>query len=413
MTKHRNSALDKILGRLDDLDSVNLTNLVQRLARERRLLETVINTMQDGILVIDENGIIQYANSVALRLIGLRGGSVGSAVLWKVVPDLARTVDFHYTEDGIDAPDRVVSQEMELTYPERRYVRFYMVPLNERIGSAQDRGYAVVLTDITEEKTSTQELIENEKINSIMNLAAGVAHELGNPLNSLTIHLQLMQRQTDTLKDDASAGKLKAQLEICCGEVARLDGIIEHFLEAVRPETPDLGDDFDLQAGLAEVLKVQGSELEDKEIEVDVEVTPNLPRIRADRNQIHQVLFNLIKNAMEALSPGGRIEIRSQSDAQTVSLFIIDNGPGIPPEVMPKVFQPYFTTKKEGHGLGMMIVQRIMRDHGGDIGIESRPGKGTRITLRFPRQDQRARMIESSSNHEAFENCSDPPCGTK
>lgn len=398
MTKRRNSALDKILGRLDDLDSVNLTNLVQRLARERRLLETVINTMQDGILVIDENGIIQYANAVALGLIGVKPDSIGSAVLWKVVPDLAQTVEFHYTEDGIDAPDRVLSQEMELSYPESRYVRFYMVPLNERIGSAQDRGYAVVLTDITEEKTSTQELIESEKINSIMNLAAGVAHELGNPLNSLTIHLQLMERLAEKLADEPQAEKLRAQLEICRGEVARLDGIVEHFLEAVRPQSPDLGDDFDLQAGLAEVLKVQGSELEDKGIEVDVEVTPNLPRIRADRSQVHQVLFNLIKNAMEALPPGGKIEIRSQSDSQNVSLLIIDNGPGIPPEVMPKVFQPYYTTKKEGHGLGMMIVQRIMRDHGGDIGIESRPGKGTRITLRFPRQDRRARMIESSGS---------------
>lgn len=393
----RISALDKILGRLDDLDSVNLTNLVQRLARERRLLETVINTMQDGIMVIDDNGILQYANSVALKMVGLQEKEVGKAVLWKVVPDLARAVDFHFSEEGMESLDHVISQEVELTYPDRRYVRFYIVPLNEGMGNGEERGYAVVLSDITEDKISTRELIENERINSIMNLSAGVAHELGNPLNSLNIHLQLMNRQLERLEKGEAKEKLKSQLDICSGEVARLDNIIENFLEAVRPQTPDLDAEFDLQEALAEVLKVQGSELEDKGIEVDVEVSQNLPYILADRNQIKQVLFNILKNAMEVLSPGGQIEIRNFSDEETVSLQISDNGPGIPPEVMPKVFEPYFTTKEGGHGLGMMIVQRIMRDHGAHIGIDSRPLKGTTITLRFPRIDRRTRMLEANS----------------
>ena len=393
----RISALDKILGRLDDLDSVNLTNLVQRLARERRLLETVINTMQDGIMVIDDNGILQFSNSVALNMVGLQEKEVGSAVLWKVVPDLARAVDFHYSEEGMESLDHVISQEIELTYPDRRYVRFYIVPLNENVGNTEDLGYAVVLSDITEDKISTRELIENEKINSIMNLSAGVAHELGNPLNSLNIHLQLMRRQMDRLEAGETRDKLKSQLDICSDEVARLDSIIENFLEAVRPQSPDLDAEFDLQEALAEVLKVQGSELEDRGIEVDVEVTQNLPYILADRNQIKQVLFNILKNAMEVLSSGGRIEIRNSSDDETVAMQIADNGPGIPPEIMPKVFEPYYTTKDGGHGLGMMIVQRIMRDHGAHIGIDSRPQKGTTITLRFPRIDRRARMLESTS----------------
>lgn len=392
----RISALDKILGRLDDLDSVNLANLVQRLARERRLLETVFNTIQDGILVIDENGIVQYANSAGLRLIGLKPKEVGSALLWKVVPDLGRAVDFHYSKEGMESLDRMISQEMELTYPERRYVRFYMVPLNERVGNAQDRGYAVVLSDITEEKTSTKELIENERITSIMNLAAGVAHELGNPLNSLNIHLQLISRELRKMRDSKAREKLEGQLAICEDEVKRLDGIIEHFLEAVRPRSPDLDAEFDLQTGLAEVLNVQGKELENKGIIVDVEVTSLLPPILADRNQIKQVLFNLLKNAMEALEPGGTIEIRTWSDDEFVTMQISDNGTGISQEVLPRIFQPYFTTKPEGHGLGMMIVQRIMRDHGGDIGIESQPGLGTRITLRFPRADRRVRMLEAA-----------------
>ncbi len=396
----RTSPLDKILGRLDNLDSVNLTNLIQRLARERRLLETVFNTIQDGILVTDENGIIQYANATALRLTGLREKQIGNNAIWKQVPDLAHVLDRIYLEDDVADRERVVSQELELTYPERRYVRLYMVPLEDAVGAQHGRGYTMVLSDMTEDKTMTDELIENERVASVMNLAAGVAHELGNPLNSLNIHLQLMGRVLNRLQDFKVKQQLDIQLEICRGEVRRLDRIIENFLEAVRPNPPDLSAELDLHEVLAEVLKVQQGELEDKGTEVDVEVSRNLPFVLGDRNQIKQVLFNLIKNAMEAVPTRGRLEIRTRSDDEFVNMQIRDNGPGIPADVLPRIYEPYFTTKEDGHGLGMMIVQRIVRDHGGQIGIESRPGQGTTITLRFPRKDRRARMLESSGDGE-------------
>lgn len=393
--KRRNSALDKFLGRLDDLDTPNLTNLVQRLARERRLLETVFNTIQDGILVLDERGIIQYANATAIRLIGIGDNHVGSVAFWKLMPDLAQVLDRIFAEEG--AFERVVTQELELTYPERRFVRFYMVPLEEPVSSGQDRGYVMVISDITEEKTSTEELIENERVASIMNLAAGVAHELGNPLNSLNIHLQLMDRQLKKMEASGDQERLGKQLSICRNEVERLDGIIENFLEAVRPQPPDMSGEVDLQEALAEVLRVQEGELSGKGVEVDVTVTPGLPLIMGDRNQIKQVLFNIIKNGMEAVSRNGRIEILTEADDDYVNIAIRDNGEGISPEVLSRVFTPYFTTKHTGHGLGMMIVQRIIRDHGGQIGINSKVGKGTTVSLRFPRKDRRSRLLESGA----------------
>ncbi len=393
--KKRTSALDKILGRLDDLDSVNLTNLVQRLARERRLLETVFDTIQDGILVLDQSGIIQYSNFTANRLLGIRDHQIGSLTLWKLIPDLIQALDIYYTDRMPDQQDRVISQELELTYPEKRFVRLYMVPLDETFSSGSEGGFAMVLSDITEEKVSTQEMIENERVSSIMNLSAGVAHELGNPLNSLNIHLQLMERQLQKMKPSPDRDKLAAQVSICKGEVDRLDHIIEHFLDAVRPQPPDLGGELDIHEALAEVLKVLEGELQNRGIEIDVEVTPNLPSIIADRNQIKQVLFNIIKNAMEATPKGGRLEMRTTHDEEYVQMIVADNGQGISQDDMSKVFTPYFTTKSDGHGLGMMIVQRIMRDHGGQIRIDSREGTGTTVSLRFPRKDRRARLLET------------------
>jgi signal transduction histidine kinase len=395
MTASRGSGLDKILGRIEDLDSVNLGILVQRLARERQLQETVFNTIQDGILVIDSSGIVQYANEAARTLIALDEKNVGHAVLWKMVPDLARSIDPDGTPPARGRnKSRVLTREVELSYPEHRFVRLYMVPIDAPVGQSGTGGHVVVLSDVTEDKVSLEERIESERIASIVRLAAGVAHELGNPLNSLTIHLQLIERKLEKLGLDKEAAKLLESVGICQGEVHRLDGIITHFLEAVRPREPDLVEVAVLDV-IEEVLRVQQAELEGREIQVNVEVGQTPPPILADRGQLKQVFFNLIKNAMEAMQKGGKLRILARSDDEFVYLQFVDTGSGIAEEDIPRIFQAYYTTKQTGHGLGMMIVQRIMRSHGGHIGVESRKGVGTAITLQFPQPHRRTRLLQA------------------
>jgi PAS domain S-box-containing protein len=388
----KNTGLEKILGRIEDLDSVNLGILVQRLARERRLQETVFNTIQDGIIVIDSDGVVQYANAAALGLIGLKPNDIGVTRLWKMVPDLAKSIDQDLLR-GKKKSAPVLSREVELSYPEHRVVRLYMVPIDAQVGHDDSGGYVIVLSDVTEERLSMEERIENERTGSIVRLAAGVAHELGNPLNSLTIHLQLIERKLKKLVDQAEAAKLAESLQVCQGEVQRLDGIITHFLEAVRPQKPELNE-LDLLELVEEVLRVQEAELSDRKIEVNVDVSHDLPAILGDRGQIKQVFFNVIKNAMEAMQPGGHLRVFARRDDEFVYLQFVDTGSGISEEELSKVFQAYYTTKKEGHGLGMMIVQRILREHGGHINIESRKDVGTAITLQFPQQHRRTRLLE-------------------
>ncbi|MGJ3242990.1 MAG: sensor histidine kinase [Opitutales bacterium] len=397
MAPNRPNALDRILGRLDDLDATNLTSLVQRLARERRLLESVFNTIQDGILVIDARGTVHYANQASHAMIGLKPDDVGTAILWKIIPDLLRSLDHDPEELEGERDNRtVLTREMEIHYPESRFVRFYMVPIRAPLdGHTEESGFVVVLGDITQEKTSTEARIESERIASVVNLAAGVAHELGNPINSLGIHLQLIQRKVSRLADSPDSEKIRKSLEICQSELSRLDGIIEDFLQAVRPQPPDLIRLEPLQV-VEEVVELLEGELTELNIELTVSVDKNPPSMLGDRNQIKQVLINLIQNAMEAIpaEKKGRIHVRFQSNAESLFIQIRDNGVGISEADLAKVFQPYFTTKHEGHGLGMMIVQRIVRDHGGQIGVDSREGEGTSITLQFPVQFRRARLLQ-------------------
>jgi two-component system, sporulation sensor kinase E len=389
MAGKKPSSLDKLLDRLDRLDTAGLRTLAQRLARERALLETVFNTLQEGVLVITAEGEIDYANDAAGRLIGYSNEPGQEKTLWRLVPGLRASLESDAAGNQV-AGQPVVTREFELTYPAPRVVRLYKVPFSD--GDAETPRFAIILTDITKEKKSTEELIENEKVSSILLLAAGVAHELGNPLNSLTIHLQLIERKLKKLKGSKESESLGESIRICQDEVTRLDGIIRNFLEAIRPRPPDLAE-VNVGEVLEDVLRFQDKELADRGLVVGADVPTNLPVIMADRNQLKQVFFNLIKNAMEAMTTGGKLAVRVRADDDSVYVRLADTGGGIKTEDLSRLFSPYHTTKSGGHGLGLMIVQRIMRDHGGHIGIESKEGVGTVVTLQFPQRHRRVKML--------------------
>jgi signal transduction histidine kinase len=390
------SSLERMLERLETLDAPTLATLAQRLGRERGLFERVFNVLQEGVLVVDADGEIAYANAAAHRLLGLREADSTAPTLWRLVPGLRVILG------PALANASSLTREIELSYPEPRAVRLYLVPF-EAPGvpaapalAAEARRFAVVLTDVTRDKLDTDQRIESERVASIVLLAAGVAHELGNPLNSLTIQLQLVERRLRKLRglDKKDAAGLADSLRVCQDEVARLDGIIANFLQAIRPRPPDLADTR-LTDVLAEVLNFQERELADRGIQVEVATAADLPLVRADRDQVKQVFFNVIKNAAEAMQPGGRLRVAARADEEHLLLAFADTGSGIKPENLARLFEPYHTTKPGGHGLGMMVVQRILREHGGQIAVESNPGRGTTVTLQFPLKQRRVRLLKS------------------
>ena len=390
------SSLERMLERLETLDAPTLATLAQRLGRERGLFERVFNVLQEGVLVVDADGEIAYANAAAHRLLGLREADSAAPTLWRLVPGLRAILA------SALANASSLTREIELSYPEPRAVRLYLVPFDAPGASTtpaltgEARRFAVVLTDVTRDKLDTDQRIESERVASIVLLAAGVAHELGNPLNSLTIQLQLVERRLRKLRglDKKDAAGLADSLRVCQDEVARLDGIIANFLQAIRPRPPDLADTR-LTDVLAEVLNFQERELADRGIQVEFATAADLPLVRADRDQVKQVFFNVIKNAAEAMRPGGRLRIAARADEEHLLLAFADTGSGIKPENLARLFEPYHTTKPGGHGLGMMVVQRILREHGGQIVVESDPGRGTTVTLQFPLKQRRVRLLKS------------------
>lgn len=391
MSRRRHSSLDRILGRLDGLDQASLAILVQRLARERDLLETVFDTVREGVLVTDSHAVVQYANRAGASLIGMKPADLGKAVLWKWAPDLARTLPF-----GLSGGSVFSAREIEVAYPEKRVLRVQISPLESPGDEDGERKFVIILIDVTEERASTEERIEDERMNSIRMLAAGVAHEIGNPLNSINIHLQLLERRLAKLTTTPDTAKLAESVAVCASEIRRLDDILKNFLDAIGPGLPGFSD-VNLIRLVGEVLAIQREEMTNLGIRVEMDLRAEIPPVSGDFNQLKQVFFNILKNAMEAMDSGGLITISARADDEFVTVAVRDTGVGMERDDLSRIFDPFFTTKAGGHGLGMMIVMRILRAHGAQLDVDSAPGRGTTVTLRFPQKHRRVRLLAAAS----------------
>jgi signal transduction histidine kinase len=385
MARRRFSPLDRVLGRIDDLDAQNLAILARRLERERDLMETVLDTLREGVIVLSHDGAIEYANASAVRLLGVSQEDINGAELRRLSPDIAQALELPETVGAL-------TRELEVRYPEPRLLTLHLARVGEQ-GAERSRRVAV-LSDVTKERVQTEDRVESERIDSIVSLAAGVAHEVGNPLNAIGIHLQLLQREAAKLGDSPAAEKVRKAAEVCQGEIKRLDGIVRDFLGAVRQTPPHLTD-TDLVSVVAEATGLLREQMEQLGVRVSLDVPGELPLILGDRNQIKQALFNVMKNALEAMDRGGDILVKLTSDDEWVVLSIRDTGVGIPADKLTRIFDAYYTTKASGGGIGMLILLRILRAHGGTVDIQSTPDVGTTVILRFPLKHRRVRTLEA------------------
>lgn len=390
----RSGFIDKLIERIRRVQPEEVQNYLVRLAREKGFLERIFDALQEGVIVTDIQGKIQFINAAAAQLFGVEP----EEAVGRPLEEKLRGLDWM----SLRSNESSVSRDIEVFYPQHKFLNFYVAPLHLQKDVEDSNamrvdlvGYAIILRDITEDRRMVEQTIESERLSALTLLAAGVAHEIGNPLNSLNIHLQLIERRLRKAPSElrSDIGEL---LTIAKSEIQRLDSIVHQFLRAIRPSTPQF-EPHDLNEILEESVAFLRPEIRDRDIIVELDLDPTLPRVEVDRDQMKQAFYNVIKNAFQAMKTGGILHIRSWQSELYVSVSFNDTGGGISKDQMSKLFQPYFTTKSSGSGLGLLIVRRIVREHGGEIEIESNEGKGVRVTIHLPFGDKRIRLLQDQA----------------
>ena len=371
--------LDRFIERVEDVDANSRQAYILRLARERGFFETVLNAVEEGILVLDGQLRIRYFNRAAKDLLALpddmenvRISRLIPGMNWKSILDQDAEVWTQFSR-----------QEVEIAYPRQTFLQLYLVPHDQEANLA-----TVILRDVTESRKRTLDALEQQTAQAVSMLAAGVAHEIGNPLNSLYLNLQLLEKP-----ESLAPGEAAEMIRDCKHEVERLDNILASFLAAIRPGKPKF-EPVDLHQLVLETLTFMHRELDSRRITVDCQWPEDLlPRISGDPQQLKQAFFNIIKNALQAMTAGGSLLIAARREDDVLHLSFTDRGSGMTKEQLGDMFTPFKTSKATGNGLGMMIIQRVCREHGAEFGVNSKPEEGTTVSIRFPLGGRRIRVL--------------------
>jgi signal transduction histidine kinase len=383
----------RALKKLDKLTLEQCRLLLVSTENEAARMLTVLDSLPAGILVCDKDHNLILSNKSARRMLPL---SYNDGVkLWKAVRD-DRLVDFF--KDTLLTSDKVIDREMDiLMQGHNRLLSLSIVPLAKEhrvIGSL------VNIEDITEKRKEEASLRRAENLASLVTLAAGVAHEIKNPLASISIHIQLLQKAI--LRLTQQCGEADANdcvittnkyLNVMNEEITRLNDIVVDFLFAVRPMNLKLRE-ANINTLIAELVDFFSPEMELSNIRCLIELDEKVPKILIDERYIKQALINIIKNAQAAMTNGGLFTVITKYVDNEIRISLIDTGIGISDKNLSKIFEPYFTTKEEGIGLGLTMVYKIIKEHKGEVFVDSREGEGTVFEIVLPIPQKVQRLIE-------------------
>lgn len=361
-----------------------------RLRRSEHKYRTIINHAGEAVFLLDENEVVLEWNKAAEELFSLPRRTVLNHKLNDLHLDL--NLDFGRAFADVSRTQRTLSYEVRLGPPGsgQRVLNLTVSAIRPGAGvlGEESESFVVIARDITSQKQLETRMGETEKLAGIGQLAAGIAHQLNTPLGSILLSAQMVE---EDIKDDDTAEDIRRIIR----QTEQCRGIIKGLLNFARPTGSGRG-----RTNLSEVIS-DTAYLMDKSLKV-AGVTLHIEErceswVHGNRNEIEQVFFNLLANALDALSEGGQVNvIITPGDPGEVLVRFSDTGEGITEENRNQIFLPFFTTKDygKGTGLGLSIVARIVHEHGGRIEVESEPGQGTTFLLSFPE----ARADETSGN---------------
>jgi len=401
--------IKRALRKVEKLNAAEVRDLLMTASDEISRLETVIDSLTRGVLVADSEHKLVLANKAGRRLLSISTLEQGRETIWNVIPDETVATSLRralISGDKIDGEDfSVGSAGME---------RLLSVSVMPMVHDRRVQGALVMVDDVTDRRRAEANRRRLESLATLTTLAAGIAHEIKNPLGALSIHVQLLTKmvhihrgiythpgqyldgeggeETDEHRLFVFFTQTEKYLKVIDEEIERLNAIVVDFLFAVRPVDAHMRRGS-INAVVKEISDFVKVELDEKHIDLVINLDENISGIDFDHGLMKQALLNIVQNAESAMSQGGSLSISTADRDDEVFVIVADSGVGIPEENLSKIFEPYFTTKESGTGLGLTVLFKIVKEHGGEVIVSSRVGKGTVFTIALPKPQTGRRLI--------------------
>ena len=383
--------IDRLLARIDRLDRQSIQNYISALVSDRQKMERVLDEVGQGVILLSPEGAVKFANRSALLWLGFGRVPKDHFQIGELAADpLVR----EFIAKCLKKPFENASSEFRVLSPREMFLRLHWVPLP----TEEEDEILLKIENLTQDRNVHDEEARFQRIEGLVRLASGIAHEIGNPLNAIQIHLQLLKQEISRWPKEQQRAFEKFA-GVLSSETKRLDQIVRSFLKATRhpPLRFRLGS---LNESIEEVANFLRPEMKKQKVAPKLLLDKNLPRFLFDESRLHEAFVNLIKNGVEAMPRGGTLTVSTVLKDKACIIQVADEGEGINEKDLPHIFEAYYTTKPEGSGLGLSQVYQAVHDHGGRIDVKSKPKKGTVFTLILPVRQERLSLPQPKENGE-------------
>ena len=388
-----NQFFDKFLKNFDKVSDNEKKRIFERLSDLCYSQNTIIENLEEGIISIDINGIIQGINKKACFLFSIPRNCENEPLSKYLSDSETGKIILELIKEN-DSDTKLLKDD-----DNKRILQINIFPLGE---SGRIIGTLIKAFDITQTYENSQKLKRAEQLASLTTLAAGVAHEIKNPLGSISIYIQLIEKIIKKNIDNSSQcfSELKDYCAIIKEEIGRLEDTINSFLFSVRKLELNL-EETNINSLILSTIDFLKYEIENNNINMEIKFDRDNLIMRIDERYIKQSLINIIQNAIDSILEKSEknykkeIQIKLKTVDNFALITIKDNGIGIKEELLPKIFEPYFTTKRHGTGLGLTNVARIIEAHNGNINIESEYGKGTKVIIKLPLLQENQKFLKT------------------
>ena len=391
------------------LSNEQLISLLDDMMEENENLYSILECISAGLLIVDNDFYLQQSNKIVESRLNfsvyLDDPKAASCPIWEIMED--EEIGEYFKKC---AEKEITNTTEDFTImTSGGSVRFITITMTPLVHDGETTGKIILVRDVTEKKNQEVLLHRMENMANLTNLAAGMAHEIKNPLGAISIHIQLIQKALEKARENNDilpAPKfVEDHVDVVNDEIDHLNKLIMDFLFAVRPVNASLQlkKPAILIQNIAEFIT---PEFHDHDVSIKVVIKDSESRLLIDEKLFRDVMLNLAQNALAAIQSKkqaddcpkdfeGEFTIECASKDNKYYIVVSDNGCGMKEETVAKIFEPYFTTKANGTGLGMTMVYKIVKEFSGDIQVESQEGKGTVFTMQFPLQQDGTLAIEN------------------